>query len=97
MKYDFAIKEISKQTALKMVQKYHYSNTLPKINKHFLGFYLENELVGVITLGWGTRPLHTIKRIFPSLSTEYGNHFNYNSLYHCYSSVSGNTTVGKIL
>lgn len=69
MKHDFKIKEISKEECLKMIQKYHYSNTLPKINKHCLGFFLENELVGVITLGYGTRPLHTIKRIFPSLST----------------------------
>lgn len=70
MKYKFEIKEISKDTALSMIQKYHYSNTLPKINKYFLGFFLENKLVGVITLGWGTRPKHTIKKLFPSLDTE---------------------------
>lgn len=52
-----------------MIQKYHYSNTLPKLNKHFLGFYLDEELVGVITLGWGTRPRHTIQKMFPSLDT----------------------------
>lgn len=68
--YKFNIKEISKKEALLMIQKYHYSNTLPKINKHFIGFYLDNNLVGVVTLGWGTRPLHTIKRIFPSLDTK---------------------------
>lgn len=69
MKYDFTVKEIDGDTALEMVRKYHYSNTLPKLNKIFLGFYLEDELVGMMTLGWGTRPLHTIKRIFPSLTT----------------------------
>ena len=53
-----------------MVKKYHYSNILPRLNKHFVGFYLEGELVGVVTLGWGTRPLHTIKKIFPSLETK---------------------------
>lgn len=53
-----------------MIQKYHYSNTLPKINKHFVGFFLNKELVGVVTLGWGTRPKHTIQRIFPSLDTK---------------------------
>ena len=57
------IKEISKEDAPKMIQKYHYSNTLPKINKYFLGVFLEKELVGVATLGWGTRPRHTIQRI----------------------------------
>ena len=70
MKYEFVIKEVTKDIAISMVQKYHYSNTLPKINKHFLGFYLKDELVGLITLGYGTRPLHTIRRIFPSLETK---------------------------
>ena len=69
--YEFDIKEISKEEVLKMIQKYHYSNTLPKINKYFLGFFLDKELVGVVTLGWGTRPRHTIQRIFPSLDTKY--------------------------
>lgn len=54
--YRFDIREISKEDTLKMIQKYHYSNTLTKINKYFLGFFLEEELVGVVTLGWGTRP-----------------------------------------
>ena len=53
-----------------MIQKYHYSNTLPKINKYFIGFFLKNELVGVVTLGWGTRPKHTIQKIFQSLDTK---------------------------
>ena len=70
MKNDYIVKEISKELALDMVQKYHYSNTLPKLNKHFIGFYLNDQLVGVVTLGWGTRPLHTIKKIFPSLETK---------------------------
>lgn len=69
-KYDFIVKEVSKETALKMVQKYHYSNTLPKLNKHFVGFYLKDELVGLVTLGWGTRPLHTIQKLFVNLSTK---------------------------
>ena len=43
---------------------------MPKINKHYLGYYVNNKLVGVLTLGYGTRPLHTIKRIFPSLETK---------------------------
>lgn len=68
--YKYKIKEISKDSALEMIKKYHYSNTLPKINKHFVGFYLQDELVGVVTLGWGTRPRHTIQRIFPSLDTK---------------------------
>lgn len=70
MKYSFKVKEITKEQALEMIKKYHYSNTLPKINKYFLGFFLENRLVGVVTLGWGTRPKHTIQRMFPSLDTK---------------------------
>jgi len=61
---------LSMTHALKMIQTYHYSNILPRLNKHFLGFYLDDRLVGVVTLGWGTRPLHTIKKIFPSLETK---------------------------
>lgn len=68
--YKYDIKEISREQALDMIQKYHYSNTLPKINKHFVGFFLGGVLVGVVTLGWGTRPKHTIQRIFPSLDTK---------------------------
>lgn len=70
MRYNYEIKLLTKNEALEMVQKYHYSNTLPKLNKYFVGFYLNNSLVGLITLGWGTRPLHTIQKIFPSLSTK---------------------------
>lgn len=51
---EFNIKEISKEDALRMIRKYHYSNTLPKINKYFLGFSLEAEMVGVVTLGLST-------------------------------------------
>lgn len=61
--------EIPKEVAVPFIFKYHYSNILPKINKHFVGFYLELgggsvELVGVVTLGYGVRPLHTIARIY---------------------------------
>lgn len=69
MKYKFTVKEIDRQVAQDMIQTYHYSNTLPRNNKHFLGFFLDDTLVGVITLGYGTRPRHTIQRIFPSLNT----------------------------
>ena len=53
-----------------MIQTYHYSNTLPKINKLFLGFYLGGVLVGVVTLGYGTRPKHTIKKLWAELDTK---------------------------
>lgn len=70
MKYRYTIVEITKEQALEMIKTFHYSNTLPKLNKHYLGFYMEGKLVGVVTLGWGTRPLHTIRKIFPCLETK---------------------------
>lgn len=39
-KFFYEVKEISKEECLTMVKKYHYSNTLPRINKHYLGFFL---------------------------------------------------------
>ena len=32
MKYNFDIKEVNKDVALDMIQRYHYSNTLPRLN-----------------------------------------------------------------
>ncbi|MDK0700150.1 hypothetical protein QTI54_05875 [Clostridium perfringens] len=68
--FKYTIKEIDKEATLDMIVRYHYSNTLPKINKHYIGFFLNNTLVGVVTLGYGTRPKHTIKKIFPTLDTK---------------------------
>lgn len=67
---NYIIKDIDKETALDMIQKYHYSNTLPRLNKHYLGFFIGEELVGIVTLGYGTRPKHTIQKLFPSLDTK---------------------------
>lgn len=61
------IEHISKSDFLNMALKYHYSKTMPKLNKIYLG---DKELSAVISLGWGVRPQHTIKRLFPSLSTD---------------------------
>ncbi|MDF2612791.1 MAG: hypothetical protein K0S71_577 [Clostridia bacterium] len=65
----YEICEIDKQTAVDMVKQYHYSDTVPSSTRHFIGFYLGGELVGIVTLGFGTRPLHTIKVLFPDLGT----------------------------
>ena len=43
---------------------------MPKLTKIRLGYYDEKDLVGVITFGWGTRPLHTIQKLFPELTTK---------------------------
>ena len=70
MKYFFEIKEIEKTIAIEFVQERHYSKVMPKLTKHWLGIFLEDELVGVLTLGWGTQPLQTIKKLFPNLKSE---------------------------
>lgn len=64
------IRKISKQQALRLIVRFHYSKVMPKLNKLFLGGFVDDELVAVITFGWGVRPLHTIRKLFPSLGTE---------------------------
>ena len=64
------IKEISKSEALYLIFNNHYSKIMPRLSKHFLGGYIDNKLVAVMTLGWGTRPKHTIKKLFPNLDTK---------------------------
>ena len=64
MKYNFQIEEVSRAYATEFIQSLHYSKIMPKLTKHFLGCYLEDELVGVLTLGWGTQPKATIAKLF---------------------------------
>lgn len=61
------IERISKDEFTHMVVKYHYSKVLPKLNRVFLG---DDELQAVASLGWGVRPLHTIRKLFPSLTAK---------------------------
>lgn len=69
MKLDFEIKEISKYSASSFVGEHHYSPVMPVLTKHYLGGFIDGELKGVLTLGWGTKPKHTIKKLFPDLDT----------------------------
>ena len=55
---------LSRAEFIDMVVRYHYSKVLPKLTKHYLG---DRELKAVMSLGWGVRPLHTIRKIFPTL------------------------------
>jgi hypothetical protein len=50
--------------------RYHYSQVMPKLTKLVLGLYEGDKAVGCCTLGWGVRPEHTIRKIFPSLGTK---------------------------
>lgn len=61
---EVSISEIDKETAIEFVQNYHYSKILPRLTKYYLGCFEGDNLCGVITLGWGTQPLQTIKKLF---------------------------------
>jgi len=47
----------------------HYNATMPRLNKAAYGGFIEERLVAAISFGWGSRPRHTIQRLFPSLDT----------------------------
>ena len=64
------LKKIHKVTAAEFIAERHYSAVMPKLTKHFLGCFENDELVGAITFGWGTRPMHTIQALFPELNTK---------------------------
>ena len=49
--------------------KHHYSQVMPKLTKLTFGLFCDGRIVGACTLGWGVRPEHTIKKIFPTLGT----------------------------
>ena len=63
------VRRIDKITALSLIFNYHYSKVMPRLTDVYLGGFIGSELVGVITLGWGVRPMHTIQCLFPSLNT----------------------------
>lgn len=57
------VQDIPKNVAVDFIHIYHYSKILPRLTKFYLGYYENGVLVGVVTLGWGTQPLQTIKKI----------------------------------
>ncbi len=64
------LKVIHKKECEVFLQKWHYSPIMPRLTKIGLGYYDNMDLVGVMTFGWGTRPLHTIRKLFPELITQ---------------------------
>lgn len=70
MKIDYKIFELDKRSATEFVEQTHYSPIMPKLTKHFLGFYVDRELKGILTLGYGVQPKNTIQKLFPSLDTK---------------------------
>lgn len=64
------IKQISEKQALRLLIRNHYRKSIPKLNKIYLGGFIDNRCIGFMSLGWGVRPVHTIKKLFPSLDTK---------------------------
>jgi len=63
--FDCKIIKLPKEEANNFIRKHHYSgDVMPRLTKERLGIILDNKIVAVLTLGWGTRPLHTIKKLF---------------------------------
>ena len=58
---------IDRKISIELIQKYHYSKVMPRITKYCIGGIKDCEVVATCTFGYGVRPLHTIKKIFPSL------------------------------
>ena len=67
---NFVIREIGRDRAVDLIQSTHYSKVMPRLTKHFLGCFLEDRLVGAVTLGWGTQPKATIIKMFTGLDTK---------------------------
>jgi hypothetical protein len=64
------VRTITLKEMTAFVQVYHYSKIMPKLNTVCYGGFRDGELVAAISFGWGTKPLHTIRKRFPSLTTE---------------------------
>jgi len=64
------IKEIHKIKAADFIMSRHYSPVMPRLTKYYCGYYVDDILQGVMTFGWGTRPKHTIQKLFPKLDTK---------------------------
>ncbi len=66
----YEVRIIPVQEMADFVARHHYSKTMPRITKVCYGGFRSEELVAAISFGWGSRPLHTIRRLFPSLVSQ---------------------------
>lgn len=87
------IKEINKDTAVSFVQKYHYSKILPRLTKHYLGFLENKTLMGVVTLGWGTQPKQTIRKLFPGYKFNSSDYYEIGKM--CFLPSKNNSNFGS--
>lgn len=64
-----AINLIGLPTAKDFCRKWHYSDIFPPHCMVNLAYHDADGLAGVALWGWGTRPKHTIQKLFPTLDT----------------------------
>ena len=67
---DLTIAPISAKTGKRFVHEHHYAVISPPITKLALGLFHGGRLVGVALWGYGVRPKHTLKKLFPSLEVK---------------------------
>ena len=67
---ELKIMPIANKLGRGFVAQHHYAVISPPISKLSLGLFHRDKLVGVAIWGYGTRPKHTIKKIFPPLEVE---------------------------
>lgn len=90
---EIKIDVIDKEQAITFVQTYHYSKILPRLTKHYLGVYENDILCGVVTLGWGTQPLQTIRKIFYNHTFESKDYFEIGKM--CFLPEMNNSNFGS--
>ncbi|HOX22215.1 MAG TPA: hypothetical protein PLL10_02025 [Elusimicrobiales bacterium] len=73
---ELRIAPISNQAGREFIAAHHYAVICPPITKITYGLFNKDKLVGVALWGFGTRPMHTIRRLFPSLGV--GNYLELN-------------------
>jgi len=61
------VEPIGVKQGKRFIAEYHYAIVCPPITKLCLGLFENGKLVGVALLGYGVRPKHTLKKLFPSL------------------------------
>ena len=64
------IKILHKNKAAEFIVDRHYSPVMPSLTRYYCGYFIDDELQGVITFGYGVRPQHTIKKLFPTLEAK---------------------------
>jgi hypothetical protein len=65
----YDVRPITAKEMATFVAQNHYSIVMPRITKACFGGFRDEELAAAISFGYGSRPRHTIQKLFPSLNT----------------------------